>query len=635
MNNNTKMFWNEKISSTYYLLWNIMGACLKILGMLTYKECVNSMNVDSYIPGPPAQPDNPTDIQRQMLTRYALLQKGRLEDFEYIQNLTAPPQDITTVIRPGELNGVRIGIIGAGLAGLASAFELRKTGAEITVFEAEEKRIGGRVYTYYFDKSKRLYGELGAMRIPVSHETVWHYINLFKLPSRPFVQNNENALIYLKDTRVRNDADGRNVMKYIYPKYRLSERERKTPWQQLVYYGLESPLLPANPEQRSELLQVKPTYNNFTKYWDCQSNRSMMESLGLSQGAIDLISNLSPLAGQNLYNSYVDIAQANYPANLSFLYEIPGGTSAIPYAMYHSLLDQNPIKEYPEIPSNLLGKVDVKNGSWVTGIYRDDKTGKVKLAYGNRKTTKPRHEIFDYVICAIPFSTLRTIDINPLFSNVKMQAIKEVTYIAAQKTLMLCNKRFWEEGGPDEQIIGGGSYTDLPITTLWYPTDHSRYCHKDTKCMAQSIPYDKVTFPEMNQRSLANEPGVMIASYCYGQDSERLANMLPELRIEEIKREVEEVHGLPKGYLNDIAVDFKTINWNDYPWSRGALPFFSPEQKRLFSYGMALPEYDNRVFMAGEHISAVHRWMQGALQSGMIAANQLAMEFRNKESRKW
>jgi monoamine oxidase len=74
------------------------------------------------------------------------------------------------------------------------------------------------------------------------------------------------------------------------------------------------------------------------------------------------------------------------------------------------------------------------------------------------------------------------------------------------------------------------------------------------------------------------------------------------------------------------------MNWNDNMWSRGALPFYTPEQKTLFSYAMALPEYNNRVFMAGDHISAVHRWMQGALQSGMIAANQLAAEVnrRNK-----
>lgn len=582
------------------------------------------MNLYEYLPGTPPQPDNPNDAQRHILERFALYQKGRSEDFEYIKNLTSPPQDITKIARYGELRGTRIGIVGAGLAGLASAFELRKTGADITVFEADEKRVGGRVYTYYFDKRKQLYGELGAMRIPVSHETVWHYINLFKIPTKTFIQSNQNAYIYLKDVRVRNDAEGRNVMKYIYPKYCLSEWERRTPWQQLVYYGLESPLLPAKPEERSELLQVKPYYNAFNVYWDFQSNRKIMESLGLSQGAIDLISSMSPLAGQNLYNSYIDIAQANYPANLSFLYEIPGGTSKLPYALYNSLINPNPAKDYPGISLHNLGKVTVKKGNWVSGIYRDRDTGRVVLAHNN-KTANTLYEAFDYIICAIPFSTLRTIDINPLFSGLKMQAIKELNYIASQKTLMLCNRRFWEEGDLGEQIIGGGSYTDLPITTLWYPSDHSKYCEQQTKGMQRSFPYNKLTLKQRDQKFLAREPGVMIASYSYSLDAIRLANMTPTLRYEEIKREVEEVHGLPRGYLDRIAADFKTIDWNENLWSRGALPFYTPEQKKLFSYAMALPEYDNRVFMAGDHISAVHRWMQGALQSGMIAANQLAM----------
>jgi monoamine oxidase len=60
-----------------------------------------------------------------------------------------------------------------------------------------------------------------------------------------------------------------------------------------------------------------------------------------------LVSSLNPLPGQNLYNSYVDIAQANYQATLSFLYEIPGGTSTLPYAIYNSPVNQKPVKDYP------------------------------------------------------------------------------------------------------------------------------------------------------------------------------------------------------------------------------------------------------------------------------------------------
>ncbi|MCX8130185.1 MAG: FAD-dependent oxidoreductase [Clostridia bacterium] len=585
------------------------------------------MSIVQYLENPPLQPNNPTDIQRHLLERYALIQRGRPEDFEYILKLTLPPPDINSILRPGALKGIRIGIIGAGLAGLAAAFELRKTGADITVFEAEEARIGGRVYTYYFDKKNSLYGELGAMRIPVSHETVWHYINLFKLPTRPFIQTNENAFIYLRNVRVRNDAEGKNVMKYIYPKYCLKEWERKTPWQQLVYYGLESHLLYADPEQRSELLQTKPCYNPFIQYWDFQSNRKIMETTQLSQDGINLISSMSPLAGENLYNSYIDIAQANYPANLSFLYEIPGGTSQIAYALYNSLTARSPAKDYPGIPTENIGKVAIKMGSWIKSISRDNRYGKVILSYGNRNFRHNLFESFDYAVSAIPFSTLRTIDIEPLFSPLKMQAIKEVNYIDSMKSLILCSRRFWEEGGPEEQIIGGGSYTDLPVTSIWYPSDHAQYCKNEVKNLQHSFPYNKLNMSPFNQKTLAREPGVLIASYNYSLDSVRLGNMTPDLRFDEIKREVEEVHGLPKGYLDGIAVDFKTMHWNNHIWNRGALPFFTPEQKRLFSYAMAVPEYNNRVFMAGDHISAAHRWMQGALQSGMIAANQLALAY--------
>ncbi|MCX7773771.1 MAG: FAD-dependent oxidoreductase, partial [Clostridia bacterium] len=381
---------------------------------------------------PPPQPDNPTDAQRHALEKYALIGKGRPEDFDYIVKLTAPPPDIGTLAPPGSLKGTKVGIIGAGLAGLCSAYELRKTGAGITLFEASDTHIGGRVYTYYFDRSGLIHGELGAMRIPVSHETIWHYIKLLRLNTRPFIQNNPNALIYLKKTRVRNDPQGRNVMDFIYPKYRLTERERQTPWQQLVYYGLESPLLTATPAQRSELLQVKPVYNAPNTYWDCQSNRSIMEALGLSQGAIELIASLFPLAGQNLYSSFADIAQANYPANLTYLYELSDGASTLPYALYNSLISPEPQVYYPGFPAQYLGPVGVRLGNWVTGIHRDA-TGKVLLEYQNRQSRGPLFESFDYVICAIPFSTLRTIDISPLFSSLKMQAIREVNYIPSQK----------------------------------------------------------------------------------------------------------------------------------------------------------------------------------------------------------
>jgi monoamine oxidase len=567
---------------------------------------VIKMNLNSQFSFDPPQPDNPSDSDRFLLERYALDQKGWPEDFNLIKELMSPPPAITTYAKPGACSGLKVGVIGGGLAGLSAAFELRKLGFDITIYDALEDRIGGRVYTYYFNRQKNLYHEFGAMRIPVSHETVWHYLNLFHLPTRPFIQYNPCNYVYLKQARVRNDPYGYNVMQDIYPKYNLNGWERTTSWQRLTALGIESHLLSAPPEERSEIIQVKPIYSKEALLWGNNANINMMKSAGLSQEAINLVSNFQPLLCGNLYNSYIDFVQEDYPANLTFLYEIPGGMVKLPMVFQHSLLNPNP---FLDIPADCLGSVKYLGGCWVDGIYLESDGKKVKLTYQHLKSKQCLEEKFDYIVCAIPFSTLRTINISPLFSNIKMRAIREVNYTPAQKSLLLCKERFWEK----DRIIGGGSYTDLPISSIWYPSDHAK-CLKNPEDLLNDM------------RKLPwNEPGVIIGSYNFNLDTTRLTNQPDERTLEEIKKEIEGVHGLPPKYLDHIVEGFKTVNWDQEPATRGALSFFSPEQKKIFSYGMALPEYDGRIFFAGEHISAIHRWMQGALQSGMQAANDLVI----------
>ncbi|MDP4147241.1 MAG: NAD(P)-binding protein, partial [Bacillota bacterium] len=122
------------------------------------------MSLNSQFTYYPIQPDNPKDSDRYTLAYYALSEKKRLEDLYIIRQLMSPPPDIANYARHGEFKGLKVGIIGGGLAGLSAAFELRKLGFNITVLDALEDRVGGRVYTYYFDKEKTLYGEFGPMR---------------------------------------------------------------------------------------------------------------------------------------------------------------------------------------------------------------------------------------------------------------------------------------------------------------------------------------------------------------------------------------------------------------------------------------------------------------------------------------
>lgn len=564
----------------------------------------------------PFQPAcNPSDADRYRLAAYALQQRRRLEDLPFIARLMSPPPDILTILEPGSLRDKQVAVMGAGLAGLAAAFELRKLGCDITLFEALENRVGGRVYTWYFDRAKTLYGEFGPMRIPVTHEAVWHYIKLLKLPTRTFIQSNPNALIHLRGVGVPNDYRGVNVMRLVYPRYRLSSAERNTPWQELGYYGIESHILKASPETRSEMIRVKPAYRPETLFWDAASNRQMLEYSGITQDAINLLGSLFPLMGQNLYNSYIDYIQEAYPANLSYLYRIDGGFVRMPEAFMKALLSNSSGEAYKGIEPEKLGKVRFKAGCPIDGIHPDADGEKVRLHYSCKSEGCGNAESFDYVLCAIPFSTLRTVDIQPAFSPLKMQAIKEVNYIDAQKTLMLFRRKFWEAERPGGMIPGGGSYTDLPITTLWYPGDTGYPAGQEGASRLGSLN--------------PNKPGVLM-SYGFSLDSIRLASMRERKRLNTILQQTEQVHGLPEGTLDPLIEDFKTVRWNDEPWFRGALCYFTPGQKRLFSWPMALPEYGGRVFFAGDHISAVHRWMQGALQSGMEAANALAQTCRER-----
>ncbi len=397
---------------------------------------------NEYIP-----PINPKYEERLKMLKIALEEVNRPEDFDNLVELLAPPIDITNINSTGKCKGIKVGIIGGGVAGLASAFELRKLGFNITIFETEYSRIGGRIYTYYFDKRKKLYGELGAMRIPISHETVWHYIDLFNLKTRPFIQNDENTFIYVRNKRARNDLEGKSVMEKIYPEFNLTPEERRTPWQEMLKYTLSRNLLKISPSIRKELIEIKENYNRILEYFDSLNIREVFEEMGLSKGAIDMLSGVNSFLGNFYYNSYFENLQDEYTVNYAYRYEIVNGYVKIPLAFYNSLMEKDP-KEYSNIKAEDLGKVFLKNGKTVIGIYKSDKNNKVVLRYKDERTLEVKNEEFDFVICTIPFSSLRNVEIYPMFSNEKMQAIKELNYASIQKTAFVCKERFWQRGGP-------------------------------------------------------------------------------------------------------------------------------------------------------------------------------------------
>jgi monoamine oxidase len=357
------------------------------------------------------------------------------------------------------------------------------------------------------------------------------------------------------------------------------------------------------PEQRTEIFRILPEYSAEYAAITRLSNRQVFDMLGLSQGAINLLSAVDPFTGAFLNVSHDEIMNTNYSLDFVNTYRIAGGMIHLPLAFYRSLTDSDP----PEIefPSYFLGKVDIRMDCPVTGISRAQNGQGVDLRHQNPRGGETT-DSYDYVICAVPFSTLRGIDILPYFSNEKMQAIKELNYIDAQKTLYLCRKRFWEEDRDYGGMNGGISFTDLPIQSILYPPDHIR-CESRKSCSP-------------------DEPGVLTASYNLGQDAGRVSNQPASNRFDLISRNVEAVHGLPPDYLVSLTDSHKTVHWNTEHWARGAFAASLPGQKLLFAYPMQQPEYGGRICFAGEHVSSKQGWIQGALYSGKAAANQITAQ---------
>jgi monoamine oxidase len=105
--------------------------------------------------------------------------------------------------------GKKVVILGSGVAGLTSAYELSKAGYDVTLLEARD-RFGGRSYTARkgtkltelggepqtctFDEGH--YINPGPWRIPYHHKGMLHYAKMFNVPLELFNNDNDHSYIY-------------------------------------------------------------------------------------------------------------------------------------------------------------------------------------------------------------------------------------------------------------------------------------------------------------------------------------------------------------------------------------------------------------------------------------------------------
>lgn len=188
----------------------------------------------------------------------------------------------------------------------------------------------------------------------------------------------------------------------------------------------------------------------------------------------------------------------------------------------------------------------------------------------------------DYVICAVPFSVQKDIEVALAFSVEKQRAIEQLPYLSASKIFLQTKKRFWA----DEELSGFAT-TDLPISQVWDMT----YTQPGTRGILQAFPLSL--------------------------HSRRVTGMSEKERISFALEQMEKIYpGMRNHFEGGV-----TKCWDEDEWARGVSAYYKPGQFSSLLPHVARPE--GRIHFAGEHTSVwIDGWMQGALESG----NRVALE---------
>ena len=118
-----------------------------------------------------------------------------------------PPPGDQPPPAPSPENRVDVIVVGAGLSGLVSAYELVRAGHDVRVLEASTV-IGGRAQTLREPFDDGLIAETGPARIPPSHDLTLGYIDHFGIETSPFyTQEGEYLVVSNQGVRQRQTPD--------------------------------------------------------------------------------------------------------------------------------------------------------------------------------------------------------------------------------------------------------------------------------------------------------------------------------------------------------------------------------------------------------------------------------------------
>ncbi|RKS80079.1 tryptophan 2-monooxygenase [Motilibacter peucedani] len=482
--------------------------------------------------------------------------------------------------------GAEVAVIGGGLSGIVTAYELMRMGLKPVVYEADQ--IGGRLRSVGFEGHPGVVAEMGAMRFPPSSTGFFHYVDALGLSTTRF----PNPLDPATPSTV---IDLKGVTHYARTLDELPDvyREVADAWHDTLVAQARSDEMQAAMRRR-DVPAIKAIWDELVERLDNQTfygflcdspafasfrRREIFGQVGFGTGGWDT----------DFPNSILEILRVVYTGADDDHRSIVGGCQQVPELLWSASPSGMP--HWPE-------------GTSLASLHRDGRprpavTHLRRTAPNNITVTDASGEIRTYpaaVFTAQSWMLLSRIECDEtLFPSDHWTAIERTHYMGSSKLFLLVDRPFWLDKDP---VTG-----------------------RDTMSMTLT---DRMTRGTYLLDNGPDRPGVICLSYTWSDDSLKWVPLSTEERLEVMLKSLSQIYPGVDIRRHVIATPV-TVSWETEPDFMGAfkanLPGHYRYQERLYTHFVqdALPEVYRGLFLAGDDISWTAGWAEGAVQTAINA----------------
>lgn len=443
----------------------------------------------------------------------------------------------------------KVAIIGGGIAGLHALHILKQEDVNVTLYEGSE-RIGGRIMTAHNVMASGLTTEFGGEFLDSGHTDMLDLASYFGLNLLDTQAPSEQALI--KDAYYFNG-------------------QHHTLAQVVAAFSAIASQMEADINSLSDDISFE-SFSPTDEYFDNLSISSYLDSIG----ATGLIKELLLVAYETEYGLSCD-----EQSSINLLWLISADISGGSFEIFGESDERYKVEGGNQQIVDALAALypnDIKMGRKLTAIDKvNDEYELYLTGYNNPKK-------YDYVLFAIPFTTLRNVNFQLNLPSWKSNAIDNLGYGTNAKLMMGVTKRKWRENG-----YTGYAFTDNGMQSGW----------------------------DNSQLQPGSAGGYTV--FLGGQKGVNLGNGSLQSKVNQYLPKVNEIFPGTQGVYNNNAARF---HWPSHPWSLGSYPCYTVGQYTTIA-GAEFKKV-GKLYFAGDHCSSDFQgYMNGGAWSGRKAANRI------------